>query len=284
MVNPPYYDVPCGMLTARYFTNNDGTGAAVSGVSVYVRFNGSAVTSASGNSGSFNFPLLSNAGTGQTYSIDSVKSGSSRTDSGINVPTATPPYYDVPCGMLTVTYYANDKKEWAMTGVSVYVKFNGSAVTSASGNSGTFDFPLLSNAGTGKQYSVVSVQSASSRTDSGIDVGSVKILDVPVARFRVAVVKGDFLAQTGVSLYVKTAGGGAVTSTSGNSGYFDFSLFQSSANGAQLNGTPITGGTGAGAYQFVAVKGAKTAQTTTNVDEGPPDGLPGLSGVILMIP
>jgi hypothetical protein len=263
-------NIPCGKLVTNYNTNNDGTasssgtGTNVTGLSVYVKWaatNGD-VASAGNVNGTTSFALLAG-----NYNVVSTKGASTRTDGPYTVASDNPA--NIPCGKLIATYYANNNAAWGMTGLSVYVKFNGGDVASIGNVNGQTSFALLSNSGTGKSYSVVSVKGASSRTESGVDVASDKTLDVPVARFRVAVVKADFTAQTGVSVYVKTAGNGDVESRGNVSGYADFSLFQSDGAG------------GAGAYQFIAIKNSKTAQTTASANEVPP---PGLSGVIFMIP
>jgi hypothetical protein len=104
-------------------------------------------------------------------------------------------------------------------------------------------------------------------------VASEKTLDVPVARFQVTIVNGDFAPQTGVAVYVKTATGGDVQSIGGVNGSTAFSLLQSNGGTA-----------GYGAYKFVAVKGAVSAQANADANEGPPDGPPGLAGIVLMLP
>jgi hypothetical protein len=261
--------VPCGLLVTNYNTENDGddsssgSGTDVTGVTVYVKWHatGGDVANKGGVNGSTSFALLAGG-----YDVVSVKGASNRTDGPYTVSSAVPA--NIPCGLLTVTYYANNNVLWGMTGVSVYVKWaadNGAVVNKGGVNDET-NFALLDGS-----YSVVSVKGASSRTETGVSVASSQTLDVPVARFRVAIVKADFTAQTGVSVYVKTADNGDVTNKGGVNGSVDFSLLQS-ANG---------GGTGAGDYKFIATKGATTAQTTTSANEIPPAGP---TGVILMLP
>ncbi len=271
-------DVPSGELILNYNTNNDGTavssgtGTNVTGLSVYVKFNGGDVASAGGVSGTVSFALLSNTGTGKQYSVVSVKGASTRTDSGIDLASDT--VKNIPSGKLIVTYYANDNAAWGLTGVSTYVKWslNNGDVDSRGGVNGQTSFALLSTTGTGTTYKVVSVKGASSRTEDGVTVASDQTLDVPVARFLVMVLKADFTPQTGVSVYVKTAAGGDVDSRGGVNGSTQFSLLQS-ANGG-----------GAGSYKFVAVHNSTTAQTVADANEGPPDGPPGLAGVVLLVP
>ena len=261
-------DIQCGKLIVNYNTNNDGTdishgsGTDVTGVSVYVKWaaNMGDVASAGGVSGSTSFALLAGD---SAYKVVSVKGASSRTDGPYTV--ASDNAFNIPCGKLIVTYYANNNALWGMTGVSVYVKWaaNMGDVASAGGVSGSTSFALLAG---DSAYKVVSVKGASSRTDGPYTVASTQTADIPVARFRVVVVKSDFTAQTGVSVYVKTSGGGDVASAGGVSGSVDFSLLQSKD--------------GPGPYRFIAIKGS-TAQADQSANEVPPAGL---SGVILMIP
>ena len=261
-----YVNIHCGKLVVNYNTgmNGDlgssGSGTNVTGLSVYIKWatNNGDVASQGGVNGSTSFALLSGA-----YKVVSVKGASTTTE---DASVASDQYVNIHCGKLVVTYYANNKAEWGMTGLSVYVKWaaNNGDVDSKGGVNNETSFALLSGA-----YKVVSVKGASSRTDSA-SVASSQTLDVPVARFRVAVVKAaDFSAQTGVSVYVKTAGNGDVTSAGGVNGNVDFSLLQSDNGG------------GAGQYKFIAVKNSSTAQTQVSANEVPP---PGLAGVILMIP
>jgi len=278
-------DIPCGKLIASYYTDNKGGtlgGAAVFVNSVVVNKTGGGGVASAGNvTGSTSFALLATTGTGFTYDVVSTKGAFTRTETGYTVTSDTT--YDVPCGKLIVTYYGNDKPAWGTFVNSVVVnKTGGGGVASAGNVTGSTSFALLATTGTGFTYDVVSTKGASSRTETGVTVASTQTLDVPVAQFRVMVVKGDFTAQFVNSVVVSTAGGG-VASAGNVTSYVDFSLLQSSANGAQLNGTPVNG-TGAGAYTFKVTKNSTTAQTTANADEGPPDGLPGLSGVIFMIP
>ena len=280
-------DIPCGKLITNYRTNNDGTGDQVFVNSVVVNKTGGGGVASAGNvTGSTSFALLA---TGKdtdtdffgTYDVVSTKGAFTRTETGVTV--ASDNTLNVPCGKLIVTYYGNDKPAWGTFVNSVVVnKTGGGGVASAGNVTGSTSFALLATTGTGFTYDVVSTAGASTRTETGVTVASTQTLDVPVARFRVMVVKGDFTAQFVNSVVVSTAGGG-VASAGNVTGYVDFSLLQSSANGAQLNGTPVNG-TGASQYTFKATKNGTTAQTPANADEGPPDGLPGLSGVILMIP
>jgi hypothetical protein len=274
-------NVPCGKLITQYYTNNNGTGDPVTGLTVEIKKTGAGqVAWKSGVNGSTSFALLATYDT-VTYDVVSTKGAFTRTETSVTVASDTT--LNVPCGKLTVTYYANDNSGWGMTGLTVEVKKTGAGqVDWKSGVNSSTSFALLATTGTGFTYDVISTKGASTRTDTGVTVASTQTLDVPVARFRVAVVKGDFTAQSGVTVEVRTASG-QVEWRSGVNDKTDFSLFQSSANGAQLNGTPVSG-TGAGAYTFKATKGATTAQTNANADEGPPDGPPGLAGVILMIP
>ena len=264
-------NIPCGKLIVNYNTENDGTatssggGTDVAGLSVYVKTTAMGdVASAGGVSGSTSFALLAG-----DYKVVSVKGASTRTDGPYTV--ASDATADIPCGKLIVTYYANNNALWGMTGVSVYVKWaaDNGAVDQRGGVSGSTSFALLAG-----NYKVDSVKGASSRTGDGpYTVASDATADIPVARFRVAVVTGGFTAQTGVSVYVKwAADNGAVDQRGGVSGSTDFSLLQSSGTGGTI---------GAGAYTFIATKNSTTAQTTANADEVPPAGL---SGVILMIP
>jgi len=262
------FNIQCGKLIVNYNTNNDGTdishgsGTDVTGVSVYVKWaaNMGDVASAGGVSGSTSFALLAGD---SAYKVVSVKGASSRTDGPYTV--ASDNAFNIQCGKLIVTYYANNNALWGMTGVSVYVKWaaNMGDVASAGGVSGSTSFALLAG---DSAYKVVSVKGASSRTDGPYTVASTQTADIPVARFRVVVVKSDFTAQTGVSVYVKTSGGGDVASAGGVSGSVDFSLLQSKD--------------GPGPYRFIAIKGS-TAQADQSANEVPPAGL---SGVILMIP
>ena len=260
-------NIPCGELITSYYTDNKGgaeDGVAVTGVSTYVKWaaNNGDVASAGGVNGKTSFALLAG-----DYKVTSVKGASSRTDGTVDVPytVASTLTADIPCGKLKVTYYANNNALWGMTGVSVYVKWaaNMGDVASAGGVSGSTSFALLAG---DSAYKVVSVKGASSRTDGPYTVASTQTADIPVARFRVVVVKSDFTAQTGVSVYVKTSGGGDVASAGGVSGSVDFSLLQSKD--------------GPGPYRFIAIKGS-TAQADQSANEVPPAGL---SGVILMIP
>jgi len=199
----------------------NGTGTDVTGVSAYMKWPaGGDVTSQGGVNGTTSFALLSG-----TYNVVSVKGASSRTDSGIVV--ASGQFKNIPSGLLKVTYYANNNLAWGLTGVSVYVKWaaNNGDVTSAGGVSNETSFALLSSTGTGTSYNVVSVKGASNRTEARVNAASTQTLDVPVARFRVAVVKADFTDQTGVSVYVKiNANNGDVNSAGGVNGKVDSSV------------------------------------------------------------
>ena len=259
-------DIPCGKLITRYYTNNNGTGDAVTGLTVEVKkTGGSQVAWKSGVNGEYSFALLATY-EGATYDVISTKGGFTRTETGITV--ASDNILNVPCGKLIVTYYANDKTTWGMSSVTTEVKkTGGSQVAWKSGVNGETSFALLATY-EGATYDVISTKGASSRTETGITVASTQTLDVPVARFRVSIVKGDFSAQSSVTVEVRTAAG-QVDWKSGVNGYADFSLLQSS------------GTSGAGAYKFIATKNSTTAQTTANADEVPPAGP---SGVILMIP
>jgi hypothetical protein len=252
-------------LTLRYYTGINGGGDPVTGLSVYVKTSGGAdVTSKGGVSGTTSFSLEDG-----NYNVVSVKGASSRIDPVVVSGATT---VDIQCGKLIVNYNTNNDgtdishgSGTDVTGVSVYVKWaaNMGDVASAGGVSGSTSFALLAG---DSAYKVVSVKGASSRTDGPYTVASTQTADIPVARFRVVVVKSDFTAQTGVSVYVKTSGGGDVASAGGVSGSVDFSLLQSKD--------------GPGPYRFIAIKGS-TAQADQSANEVPPAGL---SGVILMIP
>jgi hypothetical protein len=295
-----FLNVPCGKLIVNLNTNNNGTAASPGdGLNVSVdrvtvnKTGGILVTQKDNVLGTWSFALLATADTAFTYDVVSAKwSGPvSRTNTGVTVASGDN-VLNVPCGKLIVTAYANNNTNWAASLARVTVNKTGGSVVVYKDNvynvNGTYSFALLATADTGFTYDVVSVQgpiSSVGRTETGVTVASGdNVLDVPVARFRVAVVKGDFLSQSVDRVAVNKTGGILVTKKDNVTGSYEFSLLQSDINGAKLTsttGTTSINGTGVGAYTFVATKNVTVAQTTASANEIPPAGL---GGVILMIP
>ena len=297
-----FLNVPCGKLRVNLNTNNDGT-ALISGTGLDVPVDRVSVNKSDGTLdvtkkdnvlGTYSFALLATAGTAFTYDVVSAKwSGPvSRTNTGVTVASGDN-VLNVPCGKLFVTAYANNNTNWAASLARVTVNKTGGSVVvykdAVYAVNGTYSIALLATDGT-FTYDVVSVQgpiSSASRTETGVTVASGdNVLDVPVARFRVAVVKGDFLPSGGyVVVTVNKTGGILVTKKDGVVST-EFSLLQSDNGGANLTsttGTTPINGTGVGAYTFFATKSGTVpvAQTTASANEIPPAGL---AGVILMLP
>jgi len=249
-------DVPCSDLVV----NVKAETGDVSVSSVQVRVAAGSVETKSSVVGTTKFLLLDG-----TYNVTSTKGTFSRTDPVGVGPAATT--LNVPCSDLVVNLYANGNTGWPLASSSVSVRFGTGAVETKSGVAGTTKFFLLDGT-----FDVRCTRNNASRTDAAIVGPAAATLNVPVARFRVAVVKANFSAQTSVTVAVITAGGGSVESRSGVSGSTDFSLLQS------------VGAVGAGPYTFRATKSSTTAQTSADANEGPPVGPAGQCGVVLMVP
>ena len=250
------FDVPCSDLVVNLKTESSHN-LSKSGTA-FVQFGGNNVDSYSFY-GSHTFYLLDG-----TYDVKSTMDvfSTSRTDTGIVVGPATTTF-DVPCSDLVVNLYANGNLAWPINNAQVKVKdVGGPNGATQSGVNGTCTFYLLD-----ATYDVKSVNGSTNRKEGSIPVGpGTTTLNVPVARFKVTVVKGDFTPQSNCTIQVV----GVVPSVGGVN-TADFSLLASSPLGV--------GNTGAGQYTFKATKNLTIAQTTAMAD--PP---PGLAGVVLMIP
>jgi len=249
-------DVPCSDLVV----NVKAETGDVSVSSVRVAVAAGTVETKYSVVGTTKFFLLDGA-----YNVTCAKGSSSRTDPVTVGPAATT--LDVPCSDLVVNLYANGNTGWPLPSSSVSVRFGTGAVETKSGVAGTTKFFLLDGT-----FDVRCTRNNALRTDAAIVGPAATTLNVPVARFRVAVVKANFGAQTSVTVAVITAGGGSVESRTGVSGSTDFSLLQSA------------GAVGAGPYTFRATKSTTTAQTSADANEGPPVGPAGQCGVVLMVP
>ncbi len=267
-------------LTVKYFAGMDGvTGPVTPGDVALYRVTPTA-------SGAINIPRLPTNGvlvyTGLingTYRLHS-SMGNGRDDSvTVNGNSA----YDVPCGTLTVRYFANDNPGLPMNGVSTYVKKFGQG----NGGGGVAAGPMTSAAGVSGPFKVLAgsydVASTPSRIDQVTVVAGINTdLNVPVGRFRVQVVKADFITpKAGVTVYVKTplATGGYATNggvcaqgNTNSSGYIDFTLLQSAA---------APGTVGVGTYGFCVNGLVQSNWPAANVNKIPPAGQ---TGVIIIIP